>query len=141
MEQAVFDVLKELKNYQGHEECSNIILKATDLAKNNEDPEQAVRLLCEGWVGEEAIAISVYCALKYCDDFKKAICVAVNHDGDSDSTGAITGNILGAYLGIQGIPQEWAGKVELTEVLIQVADDLLTRYQDTNEWWEKYPGY
>lgn len=34
------------------------------------------------------------------------MCLAVNHDGDSDSTGAITGNILGAYLGQQAIPQD-----------------------------------
>jgi hypothetical protein len=38
-------------------------------------------------VDEEAIAISVYCALKCKDDFKKALVLAVNHNGDSDSTG------------------------------------------------------
>lgn len=57
-----------------------------------------------GWVGEEALAISVYCALKYQDDFKEAVIAAVNRNGDSDSTGAITGNILGAYLGLSRIP-------------------------------------
>jgi len=53
--------------------------------------------------GEEA----VYCALKYRDDFRKAIIASVNHSGDSDSTGAITGNIVGAYLGLGNIPEEW----------------------------------
>jgi ADP-ribosylglycohydrolase len=141
METAVFGALEELKYYQGHEETSSIILKAIELAKSNEAPEQAVKLLGEGWVGEEAIAISVYCGLKYSNDFKKAVCVAVNHDGDSDSTWAITGNMLGAYLGVQGIPEEWIEKVELAEVVTQVADDLLARYQDTREWRERYPGY
>lgn len=38
------------------------------------------------------------------NDFKKTLIAAVNHNGDSDSTGAITGDILGAYLGINAIP-------------------------------------
>ena len=45
-------------------------------------------------------------ALRYSDDFEKGITAAVNHDGDSDSTGAVTGNILGAALGFEAIPQK-----------------------------------
>jgi ADP-ribosylglycohydrolase len=67
--------------------------------------------------------------------------LAVNHDGDSDSTGAITGNILGAYLGIHGIPGEWIANVELADILIQIADDLLIGFEDSEEWWTKYPGW
>jgi ADP-ribosylglycohydrolase len=36
-----------------------------------------------------------------CDDFEKGILLAVNHTADGDSTGSITGNILGLKLGIQ----------------------------------------
>ncbi|MDN5294047.1 MAG: hypothetical protein PWQ91_616 [Eubacteriales bacterium] len=61
----------------------------------------------------------------------------VNHDGDSDSTGAITGNLLGAYHGIEAIPAEWIEKVELAEVIIQIADDLLVGYEDTPQWRQK----
>jgi ADP-ribosylglycohydrolase len=64
----------------------------------------------------------------------------VNHDGDSDSTGAITGNILGAYLGISGISDRWVENVELSDVLIQLADDLITGFQETEEWRVRYPG-
>lgn len=66
---------------------------------------------------------------------------AVNHNGDSDSTGAITGNILGAYLGINSIPKDWTERVELKNEIIQVADDLLTGYQVGSKWWDRYPGY
>lgn len=44
-------------------------------------------------------------------DTKKALFTSVNHDGDSDSTGAITGNILGVYLGVNEIPNEWINNV------------------------------
>ena len=58
-----------------------------------------------------------------------------------NSTGSITGNILGAYLGLSGIPADWVNKVELSKVLIQIADDLLSGYQEGQDWWNRYPGY
>ena len=140
LEDAVLGGLAELKNHPGHEECSVILQRAIDLSKST-DPEEAIGFLGEGWVGEEALAIAVYCSLKFKDDFKEALIAAVNHDGDSDSTGAITGNILGAYLGIGGIPKEWIEKVELADVICQIADDLLVRYREDREWLERYPGY
>ena len=88
-------------------------------------------MLGEGWVGEEALAIALYCALKYQGNFKKALCLTVNHSGDSDSTGAICGNILGPYMGVNGIPARWIKDVELSEVLISLSDKLLNvrRYE------------
>ncbi|ABR48301.1 ADP-ribosylglycohydrolase [Alkaliphilus metalliredigens QYMF] len=49
------------------------------------------------------------------NDFKKAVITAVNKNRDRDSTGAITGNILGAYLRITEITQEWIEKVEMKD--------------------------
>lgn len=141
LDQAVPEAVTELQKHAGHEECSAVVIKAMELAEGDKEPEIAIKILGEGWVGEEAIAIAVYCALKYKNDFRKALCVAVNHDGDSDSTGAITGNILGAYLGTGGISDEWLAKVELFEVLIQLADDLLGFFSTSVTWQERYPGY
>jgi len=95
----------------------------------------------EGWVGEEAFAISVYSALKYNNNFKQGITAAVNHSGDSDSTGAITGNILGAWMGCSSIPDNWVEKVEFREVITQVADDLFTGFKEGHEWSGRYPVY
>ena len=77
-----------------------------------------------GWVGEEAFAMAVYCTAKYFDNFEKAMIAAVNHAGDSDSTGAITGNILGAAFGYNAIPPHFKNDVELHDVILHVADDL-----------------
>lgn len=82
-------------------------------------------MLGQGWVGEETLAIAVYCSLKYTNDFTKALRLAVNHSGDSDSTGAVCGNILGAYLGVQSIPEQWINQVELSDLIIKLADKLL----------------
>lgn len=103
--------------------------------------------LGQGWVAEEALAIGVYCALKHTWDFKNGVLEAVNIDGDSDSTGAIAGNLLGALNGVSGIPKEWLEKLREREIIETVANDLFTRIEtdkngySTSEWWEKYPGY
>ena len=103
-----------------------LMQKAVDLATDHDiiDDLDAIHQLGEGWIGEEALAIAVYCALKHADSFDAAIIASVNHNGDSDSTGAITGNILGAYLGMDAIPAKYTEKLELIDVIKKVAANL-----------------
>lgn len=103
---------------------NSLIDRAIALSKEKIDDRQAIAQLGMGWVAEETLAIAVYCSLKYHDDFDKALIAAVNHDGDSDSTGALTGNILGAYLGMNSIPNKYLDKLELKNIIIEIADDL-----------------
>lgn len=49
---------------------------------------------------------------------------AVNHSGDSDSTGAVTGNILGAAVGYDALPQFFKDDLELRDLILHMADDL-----------------
>ncbi len=119
--------------------------KAGTLAVTSDNDLDAIHQLGEGWVAEETLAISVYCAIKYQNDFEKAICTAVNHKGDSDSTGAICGNILGTYLGLSSIPQKYKTNLEFRGILTILADDLLddcqmTEYGDyyDEDWSRKY---
>ena len=86
---------------------NQLINEAIKYSKEEMDDLDAIHRLGEGWVAEEALAIAVYCALKYPNDFKNAIVASVNHKGDSDSTGAITGNILGCYLGYDKLPKQY----------------------------------
>ncbi len=102
---------------------------------------ETVEKLGEGWVGEEALAIAVYCALVAGDDFDLGIRLAVNHSGDSDSAGTIAGNILGALLGRKTIAERWLRQLELCQAIEQVATDLFLGFEDDDEWWRRYPGY
>lgn len=122
-----------------------LIDQAKMLAQQNMNDLEAIRQLGEGWVAEETLAIAIYCALKYENDFDKALIASVNHSGDSDSTGAVTGNILGALLGLDGIPEKYLHNLELCDLIIEVADDLHHDCQisghDTDKdpvWTEKY---
>ena len=74
-----------------------IIEKSVKTAKLNLNDAETITELGEGWVAEETLAIAIYCSLKYHDNFEKAIIASVNHNGDSDSTGSVTGNIMGGY--------------------------------------------
>ena len=133
---------------------NGLIDKAMELSMLDLDDLDAIRQLGEGWTGEECLAIAIYCALKYSDDFDAALIASVNHDGDSDSTGAVTGNILGAYLGLDAIPEKYIKNLELRDVILDIADDLYNdcpiSYDDVMAdkiWVNKYvkhsyaPGY
>ncbi|MBB4856066.1 ADP-ribosylglycohydrolase [Mycobacteroides chelonae] len=63
----------------------------------------------------------------------------MNHSGDSDSTGSIAGNILGAMWGQRALPPDWLEKLELREVITTVADDLTGSPQP--HWNDWYPAH
>ena len=126
-------------------ELMDIIDRAVLLSENGANDLDNIHQLGEGWTGEETLGISLYCALKYQDDFSAGIIASVNHRGDSDSTGAVTGNILGALLGYHAIADQWKKDLELSDVILEIADDLChgcqmneySHYEDP-EWIEKY---
>jgi ADP-ribosylglycohydrolase len=122
---------------------------ARKLAAAGEPRAEYVARLGEGWTAEEAVAIAVYCLLA-APDFDAGVRLAVNHDGDSDSTGAIAGNLLGVHHGIEAVPTRLTNGLELLDALAVMADDLATfpawpigQFQpstDASAWWlERYP--
>jgi len=127
----------------GFKECAGAILQALKLWRDAsvEPAPETIEQMGGGWIGEEALAISIYCALVAGDDFAKGVLLAVNHSGDSDSTGAITGNILGAMLGAEAIPQRWLDELELRAEIETLARDLVTGFERSDEWRARYPGW
>lgn len=76
-----------------------------------------------GWVAEEALAIGVWCAL-FAKSLEEGVVTAVNHDGDSDSTGVIAGQLLGVQYGAAAIPARWYERLELRGVIERTAQDI-----------------
>lgn len=137
-----------LATHPGHEETSSALLAAEKLAANKPGSAIALQTLGGGWVAEEALAIAIYSALST-QNFRNGVALAVNHGGDSDSTGSIAGQLLGAMLGADAIPTSWLEPLELRSVLEEVADDLacFTDWQldgdDEGEfdfYFVRYPG-
>lgn len=139
-----------LRTHQGHEETLAAIELAQTLAGSEKPSAQAIEILGHGWVAEEALSIALYCAL-VASDFRSGAVLAVNHDGDSDSTGAIAGNLLGLMYGEAAIPPDWLAVLELRDVIAEVAEDLCCfmdwnlddndTASDVQRYWRKYPGY
>ena len=111
--------------------------KAISLAGNDKTDVENIEAIGGGWTGEEALAIALYCTTRHFDNFEDALIAAVNHAGDSDSTGAITGNILGAAIGYEAIPKSFLDDLELHDVILHMADDLykgeITKYEPKSE--------
>ena len=131
------------KNYI--EEFQKLIDKAVKLSKETLKDTEAIPMIGEGWVAEEALAIAVYSCLKYPNSFEDTIVCSINHDGDSDSTGSIAGNIIGASLGLKSIPDYYLKDLELKDVIEELSDDLsipvpISEYSDKDDeyWVSKY---
>lgn len=124
-----------------HEDTRRAVDKALDLLRSGAPTTpEAVESLGGGWVAEEALAISLYCALA-CPDPESALSLAVTHSGDSDSTGAMTGNLLGAALGEGAIPGCWLEELELRDVIGTIADDLAAAALGEDVDCRRYPSH
>lgn len=143
----VEDTNKIIRNmFQDREhfaEFDDLIKKSIELSKSDLSDIECINSLGQGWVAEEALAIALYAALKYKTDFKKAVICSVNHDGDSDSAGAVTGNILGAYLGLSFFDKDGSlvTRLEVHDVIFELANDLAERYPANIhdvKWLSKY---
>lgn len=137
-----------LQEMPGHAETSGAIRQAIKFAAESPNSTDALKAIGNGWVADEALAIGLYCVL-CATDFEAGAILAVNHDGDSDSTGLIAGHLLGAIHGVSGIPRRWLEPLELRTVLEDVADDLATASHwklddDAGEegeyYFDRYPG-
>ena len=129
MKEYVTEGVESIRGLYGHhyndvERMAELAERAILLASCEQSDFENIQRLGEGWVGEEALAIGLYCALKYFDNFEEAMIVSVNHIGDSDSTGAVTGNILGAAIGYDAIPQFYKEDLEMHNLILHMADDL-----------------
>ena len=84
---------------------------------------ETVETLGGGWVAEEALAIAVYAAL-CARDLDHGLQIALIHSGDSDSTGAIAGNLLGLIFLDQVMTHPLQEQVECADLIDHLARDL-----------------
>ena len=118
-----------LRTASHYDETLKAIDTAADSAAARPPGPGTVASLGEGWIAEEALAIGIYSSLVKENDFSSALLLAVNHSGDSDSTGSITGNILGALHGEGIIPEPWIAGLELRELIEEMATDLFDQFK------------
>ncbi len=146
---AVQHAIEQLKKWVEHEETLHAVQCALDLFQETKKSKslspEIIEQLGSGWVAEEALSISLFASLYHEKDVKNGLILSVNHSGDSDSTGAITGNILGLINGLESIPEKWISNLQSKDIVLEVAGDLYTQAlleerPTDDKWFEKYPS-
>lgn len=122
-------------------ELSRTIRSAVSLASSASSDLDAIHTLGQGWVADEALAIGILCALRHENDIAGAMTFAANHGGDSNNTAAIAGTLVGARIGFSAIPDRFVDRLELVDVILELADDVTTDcpmfpYGPRNPVWE-----
>lgn len=154
LDQSLDAATSQLVEYPGHEGTLAAVTAARRMATLPGPPSsERVERLGAGWVGEETLAIAIYCVLAT-KTVRDALLLAVNHSGDTDSTASVAGNVVGALVGEAALPAEWVGNVELADVITRIADDLVAAfYEDAvgsehepmtpevEAFIARYPGY
>ena len=111
----------------------HLVIESQDLADSSIPTVECLNRLGEGWVAEETLAVALFCAKRYLHDPEQAIIAAVNHDGDSDSTGSVCGNIMGAIYGYDYLKahnvccpegHKLEDTLELSDIILDTADRL-----------------
>jgi len=114
------------------------IRSAVSLASSASSDLDAIHSLGEGWVAEEALAIGLLSALRHENDIAGAITFAANHGGNSNTTAAIAGTLVGARIGFNAIPDRFVDRLELVDVILELADDVTTDCP-MSEWGPRNP--
>lgn len=118
LDAAISAAKQHLNSVADARETLSVLDKAFELrldADGDSHPHRIGRL-GQGWVGHEALAIAIY-AVASGTDYKQVIQIAANHDGDSDSTASIAGQIYGAWKGIGAIPEDWIERLDIKRTM------------------------
>jgi len=107
LENSIEEAVLILKSYPKHNETLDAVQATINFAgRSRLSTEDGISYLGEDWVGEEALAISLYFALLSKNNRIKAVLSVVNHSGDTDSTSSICGFLMRAIHGTDSIPEK-----------------------------------
>ena len=142
LEYAARETIERLQRENDAGEAIAAIEQALNLAKSDaKNGAETVEQLGGGWIAEEALAIALFAAIRAEGDFESGVRLAVNHSGDSDSTGSLAGQLLGIVHGEGAIPKRWLEVQELREEIGVMAEDLGIGWRGSGEWTERYPPW
>lgn len=133
MDRTVDGALGLLRKKKEGKTVADALERALEDAGTDRDPDAAFARMGEGKSGDEALARGVFCALRHDRDFERAVLLAANQTGSSGDPAAIAGGLLGASLGSLEIPYPWIRDVELSDLLVQGADRLLTAIKEERQ--------
>jgi ADP-ribosyl-[dinitrogen reductase] hydrolase len=100
---------------------SNSILKISNGDYLNKSENE---IIGSGYV-VKSLEAALWCFMKT-DSFEDAVLKAVNLGDDADTTGAICGQIVGAYYGESNIPDNWLNRLCMVDEIREISDHLMS---------------
>jgi ADP-ribosyl-[dinitrogen reductase] hydrolase len=101
-----------------HQETTDAMMAALKAWQTGSSDHIAkIGSLGEGWIGEEALAIALYAALAG-NSFSEVLAIGANHDGDSDSTASIAGQLYGTWKGLSDLPNAWVRRLDVFDPMM-----------------------
>jgi len=109
--QAYLDNLKDLLKNESAEELISLLKKTIDSVLSGQSTAAFAETLGlkKGMTGYiyHTVPIVIHVWLRNQNDYQNAILEIIGCGGDTDTTAAIVGGIIGAQVGKHGIPQQW----------------------------------
>jgi len=85
---------------------------------------RVIEVLGHGIEAFNSVPTAIYSFLSHPQSFEEAVVYAVGLGGDTDTLGAMTGAISGAYLGVGAIPTRWEERLENWSYIEKLAEKL-----------------
>lgn len=130
------EIIKDLSDMVEVSYCvdKTISLKLRSIRANltqilDEPIDFAINLLGNSCLAYESVPLAIAISLRHPYNFQAGVLEAVNAGGDTDTIASMVGAILGAKLGLAGIPEAWRSKTEF-EKTIKLADQLWETFSE-----------
>jgi len=117
------DFLAKLINYVSEEVYQEKLIRVEALLHHSNKAEVIIEL-GNGIEAFNSVPTAIYSFLAYPDSFARAVLQAISLGGDTDTIGAMTGAISGAYLGVDAIPSRWRDRLENRRCIEELAERL-----------------
>jgi poly(ADP-ribose) glycohydrolase ARH3 len=91
------------------------LMRIASLLTSDPPVSEVVAALGHDVRAHRSVPAAIYAFLSHPQSFEEAVRFAVRLGGDTDTIGAMTGAIAGAYHGVDGIPKTWMDALENSE--------------------------
>ena len=115
--------LSELKDFTRNEVYRQKLERAEELLSET-NKRGVARELGNGVTAHYSVPTAIHSFLRYSDSFEESLVYAISLGGDTDTIGAMTGAISGAYHGAEAIPERWKSKLERRDHIEMLAEEL-----------------
>lgn len=119
----VDEFLKKLTNFIKHEVYKQKLRRIEELL-GEKDKSKVIAELGHGIEAFNSVPTAIYSFLSHPKSFEEAVIYAISLGGDTDTIGAMTGALSGAYLGVEAIPEKWKNKLENRDYIEGLAEKL-----------------